>query len=170
MNAIGPDLLGRLYDAHASALILYARQWCDAPGAEDVVQEAFMSLARQRRAPDHTLAWLYRAVRNSAITWSRGRSRRRRRETLVAQHEAWFSAADDQLDAQEATRMLAELPSDCREAIVARLWGGLTFDEIARLHGCSIAMTHRRYREGLALLQERLNQTWLESTLKALRI
>ena len=31
--------LGRLVDRHASALELYARQWCEAP--EDVVQEAF---------------------------------------------------------------------------------------------------------------------------------
>ena len=31
MGAIGPDDLGRIFDEHAPALVLYARQWCDTP-------------------------------------------------------------------------------------------------------------------------------------------
>jgi DNA-directed RNA polymerase specialized sigma24 family protein len=50
----------RLIDAHAAPLVLYARQWCGAP--EDVVQEAFVKLVRQRRAPEDAVAWLYRVV------------------------------------------------------------------------------------------------------------
>ena len=37
---------------------------------------------------------------------------------------------------------------ESREAIVARLWGGLTFEEIARLQGCSLTTAHRRYQSG----------------------
>ena len=37
-----------------------------------------------------------------------------------------------EIDAGEATRLLAELPLELREVIVARLWGGLTFEEVAR--------------------------------------
>jgi len=36
---MSPTEFARLIDAHAAPLVLYARQWCDAP--EDVVQEAF---------------------------------------------------------------------------------------------------------------------------------
>ena len=41
MGRVGPEILGRLFDEHAAALVLYARQWCES--AEDVVQEAFLS-------------------------------------------------------------------------------------------------------------------------------
>ncbi len=158
MESIGPELLSHLFRAHAAALVLYARQWCDRADAEDVVQEAFVSLVRQPAMPDHLAAWLHRVVRNAAISTARSRQRRIQRETRASRNEAWFSSVDDQIDAQSATRLLAELELDCREVIVARLWGGLTFDAIARLQSCSLTTTHRRYQHGLALLQERLER------------
>jgi RNA polymerase sigma-70 factor (ECF subfamily) len=158
MGSVEPERLGRLFDAHAAALRLYACQWCAGTDAEDAVQEAFVSLARQRSWPDQVTAWLYRVVRNAAISAARSRKRRLRREARVSGGEAWFSSVDDQLDAQSATRFLQDLDSDCREVIVARLWGGLTFDQIARLQGCSLTTAHRRYQDGLTRLHERLER------------
>ena len=43
----------------------FARQWCQTP--DDVVQEAFLQLARQRTWPRSVVAWLYRVVRNGAL-------------------------------------------------------------------------------------------------------
>ncbi len=166
MSAIGPQQLGRLYDDHAAALVLYARQRCDAQSAEDAVHEAFIALARQRRAPDQVVGWLYRTVRNAAISASRSAHRRRRREGRASASEAWFESFDDRLDAQTAARVLAELDPETREIIVARLWGALNFEEAARLQGCSLATAHRRYHDGLARLQERLDQPW-QTTLPA---
>ena len=154
MATIGPELLGRLFDEHASALVLYARQWSDAP--EDVVQEAFVQLARCIRAPDAVIPWLFRVVRNVAIGRARGERRRRRREVRASSGEAWFDPADDRIDADRAARLLANLDPEMREIIVARIWGGLTLNEAARLQGCSITTAHRRYRAGLARLQETL--------------
>ncbi len=57
---------GRLIDRYAAALILYARQWCSAP--EDVVQEAFLSLMARVGVPDPVAPWLFRVVRNRAIS------------------------------------------------------------------------------------------------------
>jgi RNA polymerase sigma-70 factor (ECF subfamily) len=57
--------------------------------------------------------------------------------------------------------MLAELASELREVIVARLWGGLTFAEIAELVGCSLATAQRRYQAGLNELKERLEGQWI---------
>ncbi len=154
MATIGPDLLGRLFDEHAPALVLYARQWSDAP--EDVVQEAFMQLARHRDEPERVVPWLFRVVRNGAIGAARRERRLRRREARASAGEAWFATTDDRIDADHATRLLAELDAESREIIVARLWGGLTLEEAARLQGCSTTTAHRRYRAGLARLQERL--------------
>jgi RNA polymerase sigma-70 factor (ECF subfamily) len=158
MKSIGPELLARLFDAHAAALRLYARQWCEVSDAEDAVQEAFLSLARQSVWPDQVAAWLYRVVRNTAISGMRSRHRRLKLEARASSGEVWFSSADDKIDAQNATRALAELELDCREVIVARIWGGLTFDQIARLQGCSLTTAHRRFQEGLAQLHERLER------------
>ncbi|SIO60481.1 RNA polymerase sigma-70 factor, ECF subfamily [Singulisphaera sp. GP187] len=158
MARIEPELLGCLFDEHASALVLYARQWSDRP--EDIVQDAFVALARQRHWPEHVLPWLYRVVRNAAIAAARSDQRRRRREALISASKIWFASADERIDATDATSLLANLTLEQREVIVARLWGGLTFEEIARLQGCSLTTAHRRYTAGLARLQERLEQPW----------
>lgn len=158
MTPIEPDDLGRLYRRHAPALRLYARQWIG--GGEDLVHDAFVKLAQQVPPPERVLPWLYRVVRNGALAAQRATMRRRRRESVAGVAEAWFSSADDQLDAADAARLLAELPLEQREAIVARLWGGLTFDEIAQLVGCSLPTAHRRYQAGLSELQQRLEGRW----------
>jgi RNA polymerase sigma factor (sigma-70 family) len=156
MTILSPEAVTRLWDQHGSALVLYARQWCDRP--EDVVQEAFLLLVRQVVAPDNPLGWLYRVVRNRAINAARSRGRRARRETAAAQRgEPWFeSSPGDRLDAAAATRALDHLPEEDREVIVARLWGGLSFEEISRLRGDSLSKVYRYYQRGLAVLRERL--------------
>jgi RNA polymerase sigma-70 factor (ECF subfamily) len=157
MPTLSPEVLGRLYRQHAPALRLYARQW---PGGEDAVHDAFVKLAQQSPAPEQVLPWLYRVVRNEALTAQRSAARRRRREGAASAPEAWFAAADDWLDARDAARRLAELPLELREVIVARLWGGLTFEDVAQLVGCSLPTAHRRYQAGLAELRERLAGPW----------
>ena len=52
---------------------------------------------------------------------------------------------------------------ELREVIVARLWGGLTFEEIAQLVGCSLPTAHRRYHVGLTELRERMDGQWMRS-------
>jgi RNA polymerase sigma factor (sigma-70 family) len=159
MNMLSPEAVTRLWDEHGSALVLYAQQWCDAP--EDVVQEAFLLLVRQGVSPDNPLGWLYRVVRNRAINAGRSRRRRHGREAAVAaSRQPWFEiSAGDRLDADAAADALRELPPDEREAIVARIWGGLSFDEISRLSGTSLSTTYRCYQRGLAALRERLGST-----------
>ncbi len=156
MGAIRADELGRLYDSAAPALRLYARQWGDPAGADDAVQEAFLSLAKQARMPPEPLGWLYRTVRNRLISQARVRRRREAREARSSRPEAWFAALDDRLDARAALESLAGLDLDHREVIVARIWGGLTFEQVAELQGCSLTTAHRRYQAGLARLAERL--------------
>jgi RNA polymerase sigma factor (sigma-70 family) len=161
MPTIDLKLLGRLYRQHAPALRLFARQWSD--GAEDFVQEAFVRLAQQSPPPDEVLPWLYRVVRNQAFADHRSASRRRQREVNRSTSEAWFADVDDRLDGQEATSLLAGLDLELREVIVARLWGGLKFAEVAELVGCSLATAQRRYEAGLTELRERLEGRWTTS-------
>jgi RNA polymerase sigma-70 factor (ECF subfamily) len=156
---VGPEQLGQLIDRHAASLALYARHWCSVP--EDVVQEAFVKLAGQRPAPTDPVAWLYRVVRNGAISAGRSARRRRQREAEAATQRgaaSWFLAADPGLPevAETATAALRDLPDEQRESIVAHLWGGLTFAQIADLLGSSPSTVHRWYLAGLARLRERM--------------
>ncbi|WP_422927942.1 RNA polymerase sigma factor [Singulisphaera sp. PoT] len=155
------ELLGQLLDRHAAALELYARQWCVAP--EDVVQEAFLKLAGQRVAPDEPLAWLFRVVRNGAISAARSSRRRIQHEAQAAAGaRAWFEPPGDgpsklnALDPEAAASALLGLPIEQREVIVAHLWGGLTFQQVGEVVGSSSSSAHRLYASGLAALRERL--------------
>src|SRR5438105_1906204 len=153
---MGPEVLGRLVDQYAAALVLYARQWCAAP--EDVVQEAFLKLVAQRRPPEQVVPWLYRVVRNGAVSAGRAEQRRRRHEARAAERTpAWFLPAQGPgLDTEAATAALQGLPLEQREIIVAHLWGGLTFEQVGALTGQSTSTAHRWYLAGLTALRERL--------------
>src|SRR5262245_30856121 len=147
--------LASLIDAHGPALVLYARQWCTAP--EDVVQGAFVKLIAQRRPPDEPVPWLYRVVRNAALDTFKSERRRHEREARVARPARWFVEPEiEGLDAELAVAALQRLSAEVREVIVARLWGGLSFEEIGGLAGCSASTAFRRYDAGLAALRREL--------------
>ena len=147
------ERLAELLDRHAPALALYAAQWSAA--ADDIVQEAFIRLIAQRIAPEPPLPWLYAVVRNLAISEQRSTFRRERREQVAARLR---SRSDDHESTIELADALEQLDPEIREIIVARLWGELTFDDIAVLVGLSSSTAHRRYQEGLATLRRLLEQ------------
>jgi RNA polymerase sigma-70 factor (ECF subfamily) len=153
---MGPEILGELVDQHGRALVLYARQWCGAP--EDVVQEAFLKMVTYRPSPNKVVPWLYRVVRNAAISASRAERRRRRHEAAAAEYVLPFFEPSEEtlLDGRTVAQSLQSLPAEPREAITLHLWGGLTFEEIAEVAGCSSSTAHRWYLAGLDLLRERL--------------
>ena len=138
-------ILTRLLEENVPALVLYARQWTD-PFAEDVVQEAFLRLLRENPPPSSPKAWLYRVVRNLAIDHSRHDNR----TTSLAGHD-WFENADD---STETTELLQKLSDDVREIVVSKIWGDLTFREIAELTGRPISSVHYDYQQGIAQLKE----------------
>jgi RNA polymerase sigma-70 factor (ECF subfamily) len=145
----------RLVDARGPALVLYARQWCRAP--EDVVQDAFLKLVALRPPPRDVVGWLYRVVRNAAIDAGKADARRKRRESATARPDRWFvEPAVEGLDAEAAVAALRRLPAEEREVIVARLWGGLSFEQIAEAAGCSASTAFRRFSAGIDALRKEL--------------
>jgi RNA polymerase sigma-70 factor (ECF subfamily) len=156
---MSPTDLAVLVDTHAAALILFARQWCAAP--EDVVQDAFLKLVAARDRPRDVVAWLYRVVRNGAIDASKTARRRAGRESIVARRRGeatrWFVEREiDGLDAQAVVGALERLHGEQRETIVAHLWGGLSFEQIASVSGCSASTAFRRYSAGIESLRREL--------------
>jgi RNA polymerase sigma factor (sigma-70 family) len=151
-----PERLAQLLDAHAAALELFAAQWTQAPA--DVVQEAFVELARQPVTPQNVVAWLYRVVRNRAASEARSDRRRKRRElAAVVSNDPWFEpVGSGDIDPREAAEALRELSDELREVVVARIWGGLTFEQIAEIIQRSASTAFRRYEEGISFLRNRL--------------
>lgn len=162
---MSPHEIAHLVDRYGAPLLLYARQWCSAP--EDVVQEAFVKLVSATVPPRNPVPWLYRVVRNAAIDEQKKQKRRHQRELSVARPTQWFVEPEiDGLDAEAAVAALNALPLDQREVIVARLWGGMSFDQIGEVVGCSASTAFRRFDAGLMALRRELDAPCPETSPK----
>ncbi len=150
----------KLVEEHHGSLILYARQFMPEE-AEDIVQEAFLQFLRHRfdRQPiDNPVAWLFRVVRNEAISRLRRRTLLGRRLEEIRRHQrSWFEANPSKsLENSEIAQKIAEMPLDLREVLVPRLWGELSFQEIGELTETSESTAHRHYVEALKYLKNKL--------------
>ncbi len=117
---IDPTVLEQLICDHSAALELYAAQWTTMP--EDCVQDAFVKLAGHRPPPDQPIPWLYRVVRNRAVSLRRAHERRKRRESQVAaERPQWFTSARwSAAELQEVTAALTAIDADLREVVIAQ--------------------------------------------------
>jgi RNA polymerase sigma-70 factor (ECF subfamily) len=144
--------LAELIEIHAAALVLWVRSRCAA--GEDVVQEAFCRLAAQEPAPDNPVAWLYTVSRNLAEKQRRSDRRREMREMAWMRTES--SSSTDPLEVAEMVAAVEQLEAPLREVLVARIWGGLSVEEVGRLCGISVASVSRRYYAALEALRAKL--------------
>ena len=156
MAPIDSANLSRWFDAYCPTLVLYARQLLPPGWAEDVVQDVFVRLVAQRAAPENVKAWLFRAVRNAAISDLRSRRRRRQRERLGShgRPEAFDTRGDELIDAKAAQAALESLPGRQREIVVLRIWADMTWSDIAAVLGRPLTTVHRHYHDGLALIRK----------------
>jgi RNA polymerase sigma-70 factor (ECF subfamily) len=147
-------------DQRLASLILLARQWVPARAdAEDVVQEAFIRFWRSRHRVSDPAAYFYACVKHVALDWHRNRKRRSRREEATARPEATtlFTGPLEQGERRAAIEeALRDLPENQREVLVMRIWGGLTFPQIAAVLQISDHTAKSRYRYALAKLSEQL--------------
>lgn len=158
-NWIDAGWIARVLDEHSAALELFAAQWTDTP--EDCVQEAILELTRRPEPPRNVAAWLFHVVKLRSMSAHRSASRRRRHEALAARLvRVATDSHDAPFDAQELAIALGHLDEEIREVVVARIWGGLGFAEIAAMSSVSTATAFRRYEAGLKTLRERLEATW----------
>jgi RNA polymerase sigma-70 factor, ECF subfamily len=152
---LSEDDIRQFYDRHAPALMLYARSFvADGGVAEDVVHGVFMKLIGGRRTViEAPVAYLYRAVKNAALNAKRDQSR----DIQLQEQVVWLShrarGPEVALALQQGIQALTE---EQREAVIMRIWSGMTLEEISVATDVSINTVASRYRYALAKLRERL--------------
>jgi len=146
--------LQRHYERHGPALLAYARSFLsDAARAQDILHGVFLKLLSSRVAkPDSEIGYLYRAVRNASLNDLRKTS------SEVSMDEGhWFSApAPHAVTGFALQTALRALPEEQREAVMMRIWSGMTLDEIARATGVSLNTAASRYRYALEKLRRQI--------------
>jgi RNA polymerase sigma-70 factor (ECF subfamily) len=142
--------------------MLAARQWTRcASDAEDVVQEAFVRYWRkQRHLPGDPLPLMLTSVRRAALDQLRQGERRQDREQahFDMAAESWFEPTPE--GDERASRLeeaVVQLPSEQREVLVLKIWGELTFAQIAEQLGISAHTAASRYRYALERMRQNLN-------------
>jgi RNA polymerase sigma-70 factor (ECF subfamily) len=151
------------FELHGPKLLLCARQWTRSlADAEDVVQDAFVRFWRnQRNLGGEPVALLLTSIRRAACDLARRDTRRTAREERSGASEdepdrlfATPVEGDDRRRAIESA--LQRLPAEQREVLVLKIWGELTFAQIAEQLGIPLNTAASRYRYALAALRQEL--------------
>jgi RNA polymerase sigma-70 factor (ECF subfamily) len=159
-----------VYERHASAAFSLAyRIVGNRSGAEDVSQEAFLSLWRSGARYDH--------ARGSVRTWVLGIVHHRaidhlRRAAVHDKRRASDEGIEERFEARERTdaevarrdeartvrRAIDELPADQCQVIELAYFGGFTHTEIADMLETPVGTVKGRMRLGLKKLRDRLGE------------
>lgn len=158
-----------LYDACAARVhhFLVARLG-SRTDADDVLQETFVRLARDRRKlgeVENLLAYVVATARNEANRLMERRLREDRRRTDLVVSEMRIAAganAERVRDAAERVALLLEkLDPPLREVVELKVFGGLTLREISELTGLPQGTVATRYRSALEKMRGQPVKEWL---------
>jgi RNA polymerase sigma-70 factor (ECF subfamily) len=163
-----PEALEVVYDRHGGAAFSLAyRIVGERAAAEDVVQEAFISVwrsgMRYDRVRGSVRSWLLGVVRNRAIDLLRSRTAKapldHDDDTVLEQREA------DELTEEEALRsetrdevrvVVGGLPGEQSKVIELAYFGGFSHSEIAEMLNVPLGTVKGRMRLGLEKMRNEL--------------
>jgi len=169
VGAKDPEAFAVLYDRHGGvAYSLAYRIVGDRAAAEDVTQEAFVSVwrsgARFDAARGSVRSWLLSIVRNRAIDFLRTRAAKAPKLDLDDELALELRPAAERTE-EEALRRetagelrgaLADLPGEQSKVIELAYFGGFTHSEIARILGLPLGTVKGRMRLGLEKIRSEL--------------
>jgi RNA polymerase sigma-70 factor (ECF subfamily) len=136
--------------------------------AEDVVQEAFISIwrsgARYDKARGSVRSWMLGIVRNRAIDFLRSKAGRAPKldfdDDTILEHRASGELTDAEALRRETARevrgVMDELPDDQSKVIQLAYFGGFSHSEIASMLGVPLGTVKGRMRLGLEKIRGQL--------------
>jgi RNA polymerase sigma-70 factor, ECF subfamily len=159
-----------IFDRHGGAAFSLAYRMCGRrPLAEDIVQEAFLSLwrtgARYDRARGSVRSWVLSVVHNRAIDAFRRDVSGERREVheegaaeRMPSRELTDTEVERRDDARRVRRALDELPAEQRQVIELAYFGGFTHSQIAEMLKLPAGTVKGRMRLALTKLRLTLGE------------
>lgn len=166
-----PDAFEVFYDRHGGVAYSLAYRIVGERGAaEDVVQEAFISIwrsgARYDRARGSVRSWMLGIVRNRAIDFLRSKVGRAPKldfdDDAVLEHRPSAELTDAEALRRETTHelrgALRELPGEQSKVIELAYFGGFSHSEIATMLEVPLGTVKGRMRLGL----EKIRGEWAE--------
>ncbi len=169
VGAKDPEAFAVLYDRHGGAAYSLAyRIVGEAGAAEDVTQEAFISIwrsgARYDRTRGSVRSWMLSIVRNRAIDALRAGSSKAPKldfdDDAVLEQRAATERTDEQAmqheTAGELRGALGELPGEQAKVIELAYYGGFSQSEISRMLGVPLGTVKGRMRLGLEKIRGEL--------------
>jgi RNA polymerase sigma-70 factor (ECF subfamily) len=151
---------------NSARLYAYARQRAASrEDAEDMIQDALVRLwhyqqERNNAPPDLPLA--YSVLKFVAMDHGKKQSRKKRKEDAVVylhdRDDHWLDTSmEDDEEAAFLRFAVDALGEKLREVLTLKIWGGLTFQEIAKSMAISPNTAASRYRYALEQLQRKLD-------------
>jgi len=162
-----PEAMEALYDRYGGlAYSLAYRVLQDSAAAEDVVQEAFLSIWRRsdsyRPERGSLRTWLCSIVHHRALDRLRGRAGRARTDLplegapSIAGVPDMFETVSLEIERDHVRSALVELPADQRQTIELAYYGGYSQSEISGLLGVPLGTVKGRTRAALRRLRTAL--------------
>jgi RNA polymerase sigma-70 factor, ECF subfamily len=160
-----------IFDRHADAGFSLAYRMCGKRAlAEDIVQEAFLSLwrsgGRYDPARGSVRSWVLRVVHNRAIDAFRRTTVSSGRDVAdegvaerLASPELTESEVERRDDARQVRSALEELPADQRQVIELAYFGGFSHSQIAEVLGLPPGTVKGRMRLGLSKMRLSLGES-----------
>jgi len=170
------EALYQRYSRYAYALAYRILQ--ESSGAEDIVQEVFISIWRRassfEKQQGSVYSWLLAIVHHRAIDRIRSTTQRRQRWTPLEENEVqeipsqqcevWEEAWHKEKSTILRT-ILAQLPAEQRQVIALAYFDGYTHIEIAHLQNIPLGTVKGRMRLGLQKMKLLLQERGLDSPL-----
>ena len=161
-NRSAKPTVEELSEAHYARLVHLARHLLDEPNtAEDIVMDAYESLARQWgrvRDPDAALGYLRACVVNGSRSRLRRQLTARRRLVLLqgARGDTTEAAAEQvvlsRYESEQLFDAVRRLPTRQRQVLVLRYYEELSVAAVAELLGCSTGSVKTHAYRGLRAL------------------
>jgi len=161
----------QLYDRHSKSAFALAQRIVQEQGvAEDVVQDAFLTVWRQAatygQARGSVRSWLLAIVHHRAIDYVRRRHEDRQQPledmTLLPDSIDTWDQARQGVEGSYVRAAIDSLPPDQKRSVVLAYFGGYTHDEIARQLGVPLGTVKGRLRIGLQKMRGYLRPLGIE--------
>lgn len=148
----------------AARFLLYARQQTRSESdAEDVLQDALVESWKRSNGCVPPDPLVYATIRRRAIDRSRQMDARVRRENKEIELLQWWEVPHVEQRSERAYLLAAvrRLPESLQEVVTLRIWGELTFREIAELLGLPLQTVSSQYKTAIAGLKTNLEKSTL---------